>query len=95
MNLDDIIPLTMFLTQRGVCLLYTSEVMDFSVEHGYSCLRILAGNEEQCANSNCLPTGFTPPPKEQARPLCQDCVRIRCFHAIGVSLERKADSPNY
>jgi len=32
---------------------------------------------------------------EQARPLCQKCARIRCFHAIGVSFERKADSPNY
>ena len=31
-----------------------SEVMDFSVEHLYSHLRILAGNEEQCPNSGCL-----------------------------------------
>jgi len=28
--------------------------MDFSVEHGYSHLRILAGNEEQCPKSGCL-----------------------------------------
>ncbi len=32
---------------------------------------------------------------QQARPLCQKCARIRSFHAIGVSFERKADSPNY
>jgi hypothetical protein len=30
----------------------------------------------------------------QASPLCQKCARIGCFHAIGVSFERKADSPN-
>jgi hypothetical protein len=37
----------------------------------------------------------TPLLQKQARPLCQNCARIRCFHAIGVSFERKADSPNY
>ena len=31
---------------------------------------------------------------KEARPLCQNCARIRSFHAIGVSFERKADSPN-
>ena len=32
---------------------------------------------------------------KQARPLCQKCARIDAFRAIGVSFERKADSPNY
>jgi len=32
---------------------------------------------------------------KQIIPLCQKCARIGCFHATGVSFERKADSPNY
>ena len=73
-----------------------SEVMDLSVEYGYRYLRILAGNEEPvwCANSNCLTKGFTPLLLKQARPV-QNCARIRCVRANGVSFERKADSPNY
>jgi hypothetical protein len=46
------------------------EVMDFSVEHGYRYLRILAGNEEPvwCANSNCLTRRLTCLLQKQARP---------------------------
>ena len=69
--------------------------MDFSVEHGYSYLRILAENKEPVCQFKLSHHGVHLLLQRQARPLCQKCARIRCFHAIGVSFERKADSPNY
>src|ERR1700685_4039785 len=52
--------------------------MDFSVEHGYRYLRILAGTKSQCANSNCLTRGFT--------PLLQKQVLQRVSAALGAGL---------
>jgi hypothetical protein len=71
------------------------EVMGFSVEHGYRYLGILAGNEELVCQFKLPHQGVHLLLQKQARPLCQDRARIRCFDAIGVSVERKADSPNY
>jgi len=46
-----------------------SEVMDFSVEDGYSHLRILAGNEEQVCQFQTVSTeGFTPVPCAKTVP---------------------------
>ena len=79
----------------GLVITGYSEVMDFSVEQGYRDLRILAGNEEPVCQFKLSHQGVHLLLQKQARPLCRNCARIRCFHAIGVSVERKEDSPNY
>jgi hypothetical protein len=55
------------------------EVMDFSVEHGYGYLGILAGNEEPVCQFKLSNQGFTPLLRKQGCSLCQNC-RVSFLH---------------
>jgi hypothetical protein len=69
-----------------------SEVMDFSVEHGYSYLRILAGNEEPVCQFKLSHQGVHPTAAKAATvpKLCQ----MSLDSSAWVGFERKADSPS-
>jgi hypothetical protein len=66
-----------------------SEVMDFSVEHGYSYLGISSRERRASVPKNCLTNGFTLGFAKQARPWAKTVPESDAFMPLGLALSEK------